>query len=114
MRNELKSIGGLWDPATTSWVIPLAAYSTVLRDDLSELVRKALAEQKAFAASPEGIAAAAAQEKQRVVDAFKDRLRYYWICCEDCSVLSWSRHHVSCKTHYPDSTGLRGRVYTGD
>ena len=121
VRNELKSVGGVWDPKTTSWLIPFAADSPVLRDELNAMVSKILAEQKAetaklkaFAASPEGIAAAKEEEKRRVIDAFKDRARYFWICCEDCRVLNWSSKHVSCKTHYPDSTGLCGKVYTGD
>ena len=121
VRNELKSVGGVWDPATTSWTIPFAAYSTVLRDELNALVRKILtdqkadaARQKAFAASPEGIAAAKEQEKQRVIDALKDRERYFWICCEDCRVLSWQTKHTACKTHAPGATMLCGRIYTGD
>jgi hypothetical protein len=40
----------------------------------------------------------------------------YWICCEECEVISWSRMTTSCLKHAVDKTAyrVRGSIYTGD
>jgi len=89
-REQLRNLGGEWDPVDKVWCLPITADIRNMQpqptDDSREMVRRALIEKK-------------------------ETGRYHWICCEDCKVISWKTATTSCKTH---SIRVRGRIYTGD
>jgi len=121
VRNDLKKIGGVWNPKTSLWSIPTTADTPELRQELEALVTQKKKEEAAskkaarlYAKSPEGKAAAAAEEKLRIKAAVAAGST--WICCENCEVIDWDRHHTSCATcgHDGNTFFVDGRLRTGD
>jgi hypothetical protein len=121
VKDRLKEVGGRWNPQTSSWSIPVAADSPALRDELEKLATKKKADEAAaakavrvYAASPEGKAAAAADEKKRIKAEFAAGSS--WLCCENCTVIDWVRKHTSCQACAVDGNSfrVRGSIYTGD
>ena len=125
VRNDLKKIGGVWNPKASLWSIPTTADTPELRQELEALATQKKAEQDAakkaarlYAASSEGKAAAAAAEKELILKivAEKKAGKYHWICCENCEVIDWDRHHSSCATcgHDGNTFFVNGKLRTGD
>jgi len=132
-KEAIKSHGGKWDPHSCSWSIPLAIDSPEFRSALQEeanalekaqkakerLERKALRE---YAASPEGIEAAAEAERKRVRRCFEQDKKgvYWWLCCADCKVIDWHKKHTSCMKcaewdgYCWNSFRVNGSIFTGD
>jgi len=140
------SYQGRWDPTAYAWALPIELDSDNLRKDLldAEKAAKKAAkevmertkireqEQAAFAATPEGKAialehrrssmrAALEEDKRRV--ARGEKAFYWYICCEDCEIISVRRgqHMTSCETcadrttyPWPLTTKINGVWYTGD
>ena len=121
IKEELKKLGGRWNPEKRAWQI-LAIYDTEeVRNMLKDALAKKMVEKKnkakeerdvarakvVFANSPEG-------KKKAVLDALEKKNttgQYWWVCCEDCEVRHWSEEITSCKVH-----GFRvgGAIFTGD
>ena len=125
VKDRLKELGGRWNPQASSWSIPVAADSPALREDLEAVATQVAKQKKAeetaankaarlYAASPEGKAAAAAEEKQRIKAAVAAGST--WICCENCEVVDWVRQHTNCRACAVDGNTfrVRGNIYTGD
>jgi hypothetical protein len=140
----LKRYGGIWNTEKKIWVFPSAANQEHLRtsilDDIEDdnILERAAAlkreeqakeeRKKARAAtkalklwkeSPEGKAALALEEREKVRQA--KAAGTHWICCEECEVIDWKRQFTSCKIHCVDHGGgwidsfrVRGCIYTGD
>ena len=125
IKDQLKNHGGRWDAGR--WLLPLNADSPLFRANLVEQCRLAvIAEKKAkederaeqikriaYLHSPEFVKAAVAS------NATGDRT-YFWICCEQCRIVSYERQSVWCNACGADSGGhiegyfVRGRLRTGD
>ena len=117
VKDRLKQISR-WNGS--SWSIPAAADSPALREELETLATQKKAEEAAankaarlYAASPEGKAAAAADEKRRIKAMAAGST---WICCEECEVVDWIRQHTNCRACAVDGNTfrVRGNIYTGD
>lgn len=133
-KEAIKAVGGKWDPSIYSWTLPAHIDSEMLRKDIlekasaTEKVEKkkekdAKAAAKAYALSPEGIAAAKEEQKQRILACLEEKKKtgaYHWICCEQCEVIDWGRQHTSCQACAEwggqswNTFCVRGRRYTGD
>lgn len=132
-KDPIKSHGGIWDPQSSSWSIPLEKDSPEFRRTLQleanalEKAQKAKerAERKAqreYEASPEGIQAAAEAERERVRKCFEQRKTgaYWWICCADCKVLNWHLKHTTCMKcaewdgYCWNSYRINGSIFVGD
>jgi hypothetical protein len=117
IKDLIKTNGGKWDDQKKSWSVPIEKdspdFRLLLLDELNAAIRKEKA-LKAAARSPEGIAAAKANER-----AIIKRLASqgsYWICCENCTVVDWMRKHTTCDKCAQDGNSfrVRGILYTGD
>jgi len=117
IKDRLKEIC-YWNPRLSLWNLPGWNDFPERRQELEALARQKVAEEKAdrkaarlFAKSPEGKAAAAAEEKLRIKAAAGS-----WICCENCEVIDWLRQHTSCQACAVDGNSfrVRGNIRTGD
>lgn len=133
-REILKALGGTWDGIGRVWILPAHLDSEHLRVDIvvkttekekaeKKKEREEAAAHRAYTASPEGKAAAAEAQRQRIMACLKEKKetgKFHWICCEKCEVIDWGRQHTSCNA-CADWSGqswntfcVRGRRYTGD
>lgn len=133
-REAIKALGGRWDGRERVWTLPVHIDSEMLRKDLivktterekveKKKEREEAAAHKAWVASPEGKAAAAEAQKERILACLEEKKKtgnFHWICCEKCEVIDWGRRHTSCKA-CADWSGqswntfcVNGRRYTGD
>lgn len=112
IKDNIKSLGGRWNPATKTWTI-----STTDMDSAKRLLMDAYAAQKATldAANP-----VMTVSKALALKAGGDHL-WNWICCDHCVVHDWQRQHTSCSTHshlqpsgYGSDFRVRGILYYGD
>jgi hypothetical protein len=126
-KDTIKALGGKWNPASSSWTLPLSCDNDELRFTLNQSViakikkekedKKAEAEAtKAFNESPEGKAFNEAKRMEGIRYMLKQKEltgEYHWICCEDVEVVGSSRRgqHTSCKNH---GFCVGGRRFTGD
>jgi hypothetical protein len=111
-KEQLKALGGVWDAPTRQWALPPAADLTTI-----EIVerppptpyRKSMTVEERKAMDKERLLAAL--EKKKTSSEF------YWICCDKCTVLSWSSMMTSCMEHAGregEYVRRRGMIYTGD
>ena len=133
LKEAIKRCGGRWEAASKTWIVPPPCDLAPLEEEMRLLgeTRKAEAKaererrkaERAFAATPEGKAAAKAAARQRVLACLAEKAKtgaYHWICCEKCEVIDWQRQHTSCwdcgddKGLWRDCFRVRGRIYTGD
>jgi hypothetical protein len=121
IKDRLKEVGGRWNPKTSLWSIPTIADTPEVRQELETLATQKKKDEAAtkkaarlYAKSPEGKAAAAAEDKLRIKAAVAAGST--WICCENCEVIDWDRHHTSCATcgHDGNTFFVDGRLRTGD
>ncbi len=130
---------GRWDPDARSWALPieldtqdLRAYLLTSAKDAKKRLKDAEQQQRIFDASPEGKAILKAERKASMRAALEeDKKReargeppiYWYICCEDCEVISIRRgqHMTTCDTcadrttyPWPLTTKINGVWYTGD
>jgi len=122
IKDIIKAHGGRWDSQKLSWSVPIekdsAEFRASLLHDLSAAVKArgaAAAAERAYSRSPEGIAAAKANERAIVKRLAEQGSS--WICCENCTVLDWARQHTTCDAcaaEYGHSFCVRGIIYTGD
>lgn len=108
-REQLKALGGEWDPATKQWVLPpnTDMHQIEIIPPPVRLTQKQKEAQRQHEA------------KERVIKALEESRttgKYHWICCESCEVVSWSRGVTCCREHGSDGYSVRvmGRLYTGD
>jgi hypothetical protein len=133
-REVIKALGGTWDGVERVWILPGHIDNEMLREDLvikaankekeeKKRAKEEAAAHRAYAASPQGIAAAREAEKQRIAACIEQKNKtgaYHWICCENCTVIDWGRQHTSCKACATwdgqswNTFCVRGRRYTGD
>ena len=124
IKDRLKEIAH-WVPKVSLWKLPPWNDFPERREELEALATQKLAEEKAankaarlYAKSPEGKAAAAAAEKELILKivAEKKAGKYHWICCENCEVIDWDRHHASCSScgHDGNTFFVNGMLRTGD
>ena len=133
-KEAIKAEGGRWDSSTSSWTLPVHLDSEMLRKDLTEKAvtaeketkkkeKDAKAQERAYARTPEGIAAAKEAQRLRVLDCLEQKKKtgaYYWICCEKCEVIDWQRMFTSCDACavdcglYKNTFRVRGSIFTGD
>ena len=127
IKENIKMLGGSWKGGY--WTLPAHLDCYSLRKDLQDAFKairqKAKEERDALAAwanSPEGLAAAAAEQREHIRLCIKEKVKtgaYHWICCADCIVLDWRRQHTTC-TRCAEWDGqswntirVRGGLYTG-
>jgi hypothetical protein len=113
IKDNIKSLGGLWNPATKTWTI-----STTDMVSTKKLLTDAFSAQKAAldSAKPPVMTVHQALLLKNGGDHLWD-----WICCEHCVVHDWQRQHTSCSTHshiqpsgYGSNFRVRGILYYGD
>lgn len=111
IKEMLKLHGARWNPDMGAWTLSILLDSPGLRQDFEEAVVKRIAETKAadkaaraYAKSPEGVAALAAAD-------LSFALRNGWACCKEARVVDVKRKHSSCLLH---GFHVRGILYTGD
>lgn len=109
IKEMLKLHGAKWNGST--WVLSIDLDSQGLRNELQDAATKRrdaeLADDRAaraYAKSPEGIAAKAAADLE-----YAHQRR--WTCCEKCYVMDIDRGHVGCHEH---GFFVKGRLHTGD
>lgn len=115
VRDTLKAVGAVWNPARKGWVVAGAQVEAVrgwVEEVLAEEVVKAkklrkeelaaARAQKAWEASPEG--------RRARVDQALAAGTHTWICCADCNVIDWTRKTSDCSVH---GFRLRGCSWNG-
>jgi hypothetical protein len=130
---------GRWDPDARSWALPieldtqdLRAHFLTAAKDAKKRLKDAEQEKRIFDSSPEGKAILKAERKACMRAALEEdekrkargELPIYWyICCEDCEIISSRRgqHMTTCDTcadrttyPWPLTTKINGVWYTGD
>jgi predicted nucleic-acid-binding Zn-ribbon protein len=111
IKDNIKSLGGRWNPATKTWTISTA-----------DMPADMLATKKLLL---DAYAAAEAEKAATVMTVSKALAlgsnQWNWICCEHCVVHDWYRQHTTCSTHaniHPSGYGtdfrVRGILYYGD
>ena len=116
IKDIIKSHGGRWD-SQKQWCVPIEKDSPEFRASLLHNLSVVKA-RDAYSRSPEGIAAAKANERA-IIKRLAER-GSSWICCENCVVIDWVRQHTACDAcaadcgPYKNSFRVRGMVYTGD
>ena len=133
-KESIKALGGKWDSHSVSWTLPIEIDTENLRRELEEAstsAKKAIKKkgkeerkaQKAYEASPEGIDAAADAKRETVRRCFEEKQAtgaYWWLCCWECEVVDWKRHHTSCMKcaewdgYSWNSFRINGSIFTGD
>jgi hypothetical protein len=124
------SLQGQWDPRNNQWILPIEVDTKELRKNLraaakgaKEKLKEEQIAQKLFDASPEGVAAKKAKDREIVKNCLemkKTTGAYHWICCEECEVVDWGRQHTYCDAcadnngFFKNGFSVRGRRYTGD
>ena len=126
-KDAIKALGGKWNPATSSWTLPLSCNTEEIRLSLNGTVVTSIMKEKsdkkieaeatkAFNESPEGKAFNEAKRMEEIRYMLKQKEhtgQYHWICCEDVVIVGSSRRgqHTTCKTH---GFCVAGRRFTGD
>lgn len=116
IKENIKAIGGLWNPKAGQWEIPIANDTPQMRAELSALVKEAMKAQRLPKVAPP------TNELMRWALASKASKKgdFHWICCEMCHVMDWERRHTSCMVHShsdgqsPNTFRINGKLYTGD
>ena len=120
IKDRLKEIA-YWNPRLSRWNLPGWNDFPERRQELEALATQKATQEKAeskvarlYAKSPEGKAAAAAEEKLRIKAAVAAGSS--WICCNDCQVIDWVRKHTSCQACAVDGNTffVNGILRTGD
>ena len=116
VKDELKTLGGRWNPLEGCWTLPLSSDTPEMRDNLTNMLKEKVVVQKKARAktvtSEEMVKAALAQ---KAIDG-----SYQWICCDQCKIIDWARQHTTCDAHaidcglWKNNFFVRGRLYTGD
>jgi len=110
IKEDLKNLGGKWEPDTKSWLLSPALDTLATRTSLQLKLKEQKAE-RLYAASPEG-------KRKQVLAALEHKKggHYHWICCEECEVIDWQRQHTACRVHSHDGNTfrVRGNIYTGN
>uniref|UniRef100_A0A6C0DSB9 Uncharacterized protein n=1 Tax=viral metagenome TaxID=1070528 RepID=A0A6C0DSB9_9ZZZZ len=133
LKEVIKAAGGRWTAATQTWTVPAGRDLQPLKDAAAALperrkaeraaARAQLAAMRAYAATPEGQAAAKAAAKEVIRRCLAEKAAtgaYQWICCESCEVVDWQRQHTYCwdcghdNGAWRDCFRVRGSIYTGD
>jgi len=124
VKEILKAHGASWQASASGWFFSGRTDVEALRAEVEAEVEAIAAAHKAELAAarahrkwllrtPEGQAHAAAEVKARVVAARVAGA--YWICCDNCRVINWSRKTTACDACYPDGhIRICGCCYTGD
>jgi len=109
IKEMLKLYGAKWNGS--AWVLSIDIDSPYLRNELQDAATKRLNAElaedraaRAYAKSPEGIAARAAAELE-----YAHGRR--WTCCEKAYVMDIDSGHVGCHEH---GFFVKGRLRTGD
>ena len=122
-KEAIKALGGKWNPASSSWTLPLSCDTEEIRLSLNQLVIASVKKEKdekkaleAFDKSPEGKAFNEAKRIEGIRHMLKQKEltgQFHWICCEDVVIVGSSRRgqHTNCKTHGFCVNGFR---FTGD
>jgi hypothetical protein len=104
IKDNIKSLGGRWNPATKTWTI-----STSNMQSTKKVLLDAYTEKAAETVMTVSKALALGSNQ------------WNWICCEHCVVHDWQRQHTSCSTHshlqpsgYGSDFRVRGILYYGD
>jgi len=125
IKDHLKKHGARWDAGR--WVLPLNADSPLFRANLVEQCRLAVIaekEAKELERAEQVKRIAYLHSPEFVKDALKAKAAgdgtYFWICCDQCRIVSHERQSVWCSacgadygTHI-ESFFVRGRLRTGD
>jgi hypothetical protein len=116
IKDDLKKMGARWNPDLRAWVFPLHMDTKELRKQVKTFVtvfkekaREEERQKQIYNASPEGMAAIKAERKasmRALLEEDKKRMArgeqpfYWYICCEDCELLSSRRgqYHTCCWT----------------
>jgi hypothetical protein len=111
VREVLKGLGAVWNPARKGWVVAGAQVEAVRGrvEEVFAVAKKLRKEElaaarvkKAWEASPEG-------RRARVAEALATGT-HTWICCASCDVLDWTRKTSDCSVH---GFRLRGCTWNG-
>jgi len=117
VKDVLKSAGASWEPISSGWIFrgkrDLEELLGSIREDVlaATLATKSRAQaekdHRKWLKTPEG-------KKYLVQQALQQGV--YWICCEDCEVVDWSRQTTNCQKHSEGGNAfrVRGCIYTGD
>ena len=127
VRDAIKALGGKWNPASSSWTLPLSCDNDELRFTLNQSIIAKIKKEKddknieaeaikVFNESPEGKAFNESKQMEGIRYMLKQKEltgQYQWICCEDVVIVGSSRRgqHTTCKTH---GFCVGGRRFTGD
>lgn len=134
IKDCIKTLGGKWRKESSCWALCIFLDSEELRQAmlgdvnsahkaLKKKEREERKAQKAYDASPEGMAAAADAERQRIRWCFEQKQKtgaYSWLCCDECQVVDWKRHHTTCMKcaewdgYCWNSFRINGSIFTGD
>jgi hypothetical protein len=90
VKEQLKALGGVWQPEEKSWLLPSGT-------DLSTITPPA---------------PAAPVAKAKAMPSPKP----FWICCDDATIIDYARQMHYCKRCGRDNEHVfrRGMLYTGD
>ena len=123
IKEHLKALGGIWK--APYWVLPLNADTPTNRSTLIKTLKDTLKAEKVihelriaereYRNSVEG-AAAAEKQYNTFLAEYRKKPESYWICCDQCRVVDWTRQHTVCEACAVDGNSfrVRGSIRTGD
>ena len=108
-KEQIKALGGKWNPETKTWVIPAET-------DLSSLQPPPPPDKMTLYPF---LCCKQAKVLDRIEEAFlcKTHNRFpWWMCCADATIVDVGRQTCSCERHGDPMQGslrVRGSLYTG-
>lgn len=95
-REDLKYLGGKWNPKERAWVIPLATCVVGLQEKVNARKEEEKLKRK---------------EQQRLEEENFKLHPPYWVCCGKAEIIDKKRQHTGCSQH---GFRVRGFLFTGD
>jgi hypothetical protein len=125
VKDIIKVHGGIWDAQKQNWLIPIEKDGPEFRANLLDALsvamkakKEAKAAERPYIRPPETVGIAQANERATIKRLVSQGS--VWLCCENCTVISWQRQLVTCDScardegPYKNTFRVRGMTYTGD
>jgi hypothetical protein len=118
LRQYLKSIGAMWEPMTSTWLLCISKdtpeFRKMIQQKLDDSLNAEKEEKKMKNISSQSIHHNNAFFLNALKAKEKNPSLYSWICCDKCIVMDWRRKHTVCEACSCYGFRVRGMVYTGD
>jgi len=94
-KEQIKALGGIWNPEQKAWRIPRST-------DISELKASVLKKEIDICT--------------KLFLSIEKKTKPYWVCCDNALIVDRVRQHSVCRAHAIDGNDfrVRGAIFTGD